>query len=219
MVVFAKMINMNPIIFKNRAQAGKKLAERLSEYKSGKAVILALPRGGVQVAQELSKKLKLTLGIIVVRKIGHPQNPEFSIASISESGEMVPAFDEISNIDQNWLIKESTRQLTEAKRRRRVYWGNREPINIKNKTAILVDDGLATGLTMLAAVKEAKKQNPRELIVAVPVAPKETVRKVRKAGAKVVAIEIPNIFLGAIGSYYEDFPQLTDEEVIEIINN
>lgn len=208
---------MDEIIFEDRVDAGVKLAELLEKYQGQEAVILGLPRGGVVVAKVIADKLNLLLGIIVVRKIGHPLNPEFAIAAISESGKVVKNENIMTDIEPEWFERESSNQLAEAKRRREKYWGSKDSIQLKNKIAIIVDDGLATGLTMLAAIEEAKTQMPSKIVVAVPIAPKGEAVMIETKADEFIATEIPDQFLGAVGAYYENFPQVTDEEVISLL--
>lgn len=205
--------------FNDREDAGNKLAELLEKYREKDAVILALPRGGVVIGKTIAKKLNLPLGLVVVRKIGHPYNPEYGIAAISENGKIVKDELEVENIDPDWFREESDRQLEEAKRRRERYWGDQKPIDLKNKIAILIDDGLATGLTMMAAIAEVKDQNPSKIIVASPVSPSDTASKIEMMVDEFIAVSIPDPFIGAIGSYYEYFPQISDEEVIELLKD
>lgn len=208
---------MNNNHFKNREDAGRRLTILLEKYRGDNAVILALPRGGVVVGKIIAQSLNLPLGLVVVRKIGHPFNHEYAVAAISENGQIVPNEAEIQNIDSGWFKKEAARELKEAKRRRERYWGKREKIPLKDKIVIIVDDGLATGLTMMAAILEVKKQSPRKIIVAVPVSPPETAAKIAKMVDEFVATSIPDNFLGSVGSYYENFPQISDEEVIGLL--
>lgn len=213
------MIFMNEEIFADRLDAGEKLANLLEKHRGEDAVVIGLPRGGVVVAKQIAKRLNLPLQLVVVRKIGHPLNPEFAIAAISESGEIASEPSISGTTDPKWFEEESGRQLNEAKRRREKYWGNRPSINLKDKVAIIVDDGLATGLTMLAAISEVKKQQPKKIVVAVPISPLDTARKIKEEVDEFVAVSIPSLFLGAVGAYYEYFPQISDEEVIDSIQN
>jgi predicted phosphoribosyltransferase len=203
------------IVFQNREQAGEMLAKLLEKYRGNDAVILALPRGGVAVGKVVAQKLNLPLGIIVVRKIGHPISPEYAIAAISESGEIVTnQIDE--NLETKWFEEESAKELSEAKRRRQKYWGNRPQILLKGRITIIVDDGLATGLTMMAAIKEVKKEKPKKVVVAVPVASADAAQKIKILADEFIAIVVSELFF-AVGAYYEDFPQISDEEVIRLL--
>ncbi|PIT97387.1 phosphoribosyl transferase [Candidatus Berkelbacteria bacterium CG10_big_fil_rev_8_21_14_0_10_41_12] len=204
--------------FKDRADAGQQLAVKLEKYRGKDAVILALPRGGVAIGGEIASSLNLPLDIIPVRKIGHPFNPEYAIAALTSDGHIVLGTNELPDVDKEWLEEESKHQQLEAQRRREVYSRGRAPKKITGKIAIVVDDGLATGLTMQAAVWEIKQKNPKKIIVAVPVAPADTAEKISKDVDKVTTVLSPINFLGAIGAYYENFEQVSDEQVIKIID-
>ena len=212
------------MIFENRKDAGAKLAQVLQKYKGKGAIVLALPRGGVPVGAEVAKTLNLPLDILSVRKIGHPGNPEYALGAVTENDTTVFNEQEKSQIDPIWLAEETKKQIQEAQRRRILYFPmNPKPITV-NQTAILVDDGVATGLTMEAAIKQLQSLASQtrsgrlvQIVVAVPVIPKETAQKFRKLGAEVIALEEPEEFLGSVGSYYKNFPQVSDEEVITLL--
>lgn len=206
------------MFLKDRTEAGQLLAEKLKKYRQN-AVVLALPRGGVVVAAEIAKILHLLLDLIIARKIGHPYNSEYAIAAISENGDFVANQAEIVSIDRDWFEKEKARQIEEARHRRKLYLKDRKPITLKDKTVIIVDDGLATGLSMRAAILQIKKQKPKKIVIAVPVAPKDTATNLSQDVDDFVALDIPENFKGAVGAYYQDFNQVSDEEVIGIINN
>lgn len=205
--------------FKDRVEAGIKLAERLKDYINKDVVVYALPRGGVVTGIEIAKKLNAPLDLVIVRKIGHPNNSEYAIAAIAEDGHTTGNEDEISSIDQNWFKKESEKEQNEAKRRREVYLSGKKRILATGKIAILVDDGIATGLTMEAAIKEIKHQNPAKIILAVPVIPKESAEELEKKVDEIVGLDIADNFLGAIGAYYEQFPQISDAQVISLLKD
>ena len=203
-------------MFIDRKDAGKQLAEKLSKYRGKNAVVLALPRGGVVIGYEISRALNLPLDIIVVRKIGHSNNPEYAICAVDERGSLLCNETEARSVDQNWLRAEALHQKEEALRRIKVYRGEKNPEEINNKIVILVDDGIATGLTIRAAVRSIQKQNPKELIIAIPIAPHETVVGLQKE-AEVVVLDDARDYLGAVGAYYNHFPQMSDQEVIELL--
>ncbi len=205
------------IIFRNRSHAGQKLAKLLKKFRAENVVVYALPRGGVIIARELAKKFGWPIDLVIVRKIGHPQNEEYAIGAISESGEAIFDELELQNIDENYLKQKSKEQQEEAKRRHKVYLTNRKSINPHGKVAIIVDDGLATGFSMLAAIRELKKMKPKKIIVAVPVSPRDTAEKITKEVDEFIAVEIPEIFAGAIGAYYNQFEQVSDSEVIKAL--
>lgn len=201
--------------FRNRQEAGQKLAKKLKEkhpiIKNG--IVLALPRGGVVVGAEVAKALSLLLDVIVTRKIGAPLNPEYAVAAIS-AHEMIVSPRE--NPDKKYLEEETKKERQEIDRRVREYRGDRPEIDLKNKTAILVDDGLATGLTMAVAIKEVKLQNPAKIIIAVPVAPPETIDNLKPKVDEIIVLNIEPMFF-AVGQYYEIFGQTTDKEVINLL--
>lgn len=208
------------MIFKNRVEAGEKLAAALGKFKNAPdTIIIALPRGGVIVGYEVAKKLNLPLDIVVPRKIGAPGNPEFAIGAITETGEGI--FDEMTvgtyGITESYLQNEIKKEKTEAVRRLKLYRGTRPPLDLKNKTAILVDDGLATGLTMHAAIKTVKKLGANKIIVTVPVTSPEAAEIIKKEVDEVIYLEAP-AFFGAVGSFYEEFEQTADDEVIDLLS-
>lgn len=206
------------MIFKDRAETGKRLAISLAKYKNQGVIIYALPRGGVVVGAQVARELSAPLEIVVTRKIGHPHNPEYAIAAISESGELVVNEDEVSKIDQNWFKEMIEKETVEAKRRRAAYAG-KPMVSPTGKIAILVDDGVATGLTILAAIKELKKYTPKKLVVAVAVSPADTAATIDKQVDEFVCLYIDQQYRGSVGAYYSSFPQVEDSQVIEILSD
>lgn len=206
--------------FKNRVEAGQKLAELLEEYESSEAVVYALPRGGVILGAEIAKSLNAPLDLIITRKIGHPLQKEYAVGAVAENGHSIFDKESVSGVSEDYLTAEADKQKAEAQRRREVYLGNRKPISAQGKIAILVDDGIATGLTMKAAVKELKLHfQPEKIIVAVPVIPKEfAVELEQNEGIEVAALISDENFLGSVGAYYKEFPAVEDEEVVKIMN-
>ncbi|MBI2659265.1 phosphoribosyltransferase [Candidatus Woesearchaeota archaeon] len=200
--------------FKNRHEAGIKLAERLKKYKDNKEVIvLAIPRGGVEIGYEIAKFLNVKLDIIVTKKIGLRGDEEFAIGSVGPDKKV--ALNEetmrIYNVHEDY-IKEKTREIgKEIERMYRAYRGRYELPNIKNKIVILTDDGIATGFTARAAITYIKSQNPKKLVLAVPVAPSGFAGEIKKE-VELVCLHSTNLF-SSISQFYSDFPQLTDEEV------
>jgi len=203
--------------FKNRIEAGQKLAQALAEYQGQGAAVYALPRGGVVLGHEIAKKLGAPLDLVITRKIGHPLEREYAVCAIAEDGHTLCDEAELALLDKKWLKNEFEKEQKEAKRRRKVYLEDRKPLSAENKIAIIVDDGIATGLTMLLAISEIKHQRPRKIVVAVPVVPKDIAPKIKKEADELVVLEIPEIYLYAVGAYYENFPQVEDEEVIELL--
>lgn len=203
--------------FKNRTEAGKLLAEALGKYKNKDIIVYALPRGGVVTAYEIAKELNAPLDLIITRKIGHRFEPEYAVGAVAENGHIVKEELEGSTIDKKWFHDESKRQQKEAQRRRVKYLSGRKPLSAKGKIAILVDDGIATGLTIKAGVLELKHQNPQKIVVAVPVAPKKVAEQIKKEVDELVVLDAPEFYLGAVGAYYEEFLPIEDEDVIAIL--
>jgi putative phosphoribosyl transferase len=206
------------LVFKDRVDAGRKLADALLQYKGGNTVVYALPRGGVVLGAEIARSLNAPLDLMIVRKVGHPNSPEYAIAAVAEDGHTVMNRFEVDSIDKAWFDEAVRTEQQEARRRRELYTRDRPPIPATGKTAILVDDGLATGLTMFAAVQEVQHSQPHKIVVAVPVAPPHAVQELRQVADEVVALYITPDF-GAIGSFYFRFGQVSDEEVIELMKS
>lgn len=205
-------------MFKNRIEAGRKLAKLLEGFKDKDVVIYALPRGGVIVGAEIAEALQAPLDLIITRKIGHPNNPEYAIGAIAENGHLVSDKEKILSIDEQYIKEEAEKQTKEVKRRKEAYLKGRLTTSCKGKIAILVDDGIATGLTMKAAIYELQTHyQPSKIIVAVPVAPRGIAEELKREGVTFVAIDIPEDFLGAIGTYYQDFSAVSDEDVTRIM--
>ncbi len=208
-------------MFQNRKEAGLRLAEKLTKYSSEKdVIIIALPRGGVVVGAEIAQKIGAPLDVIVTRKIGYPGQPEFAIGAIAENGKL-----EINDfivkkhgIPQSYIEEEINRQKAEIERRVITYRGGGKPPSVKDKTVLLVDDGVATGFTMIAAIRALHEEGIKKLVVAIPLSPEDTFQKLKTLVDEIICLEIPEFFL-AIGNFYYEFEQLTDEEVKELILN
>ncbi len=209
------------IVFQDRKEAGCKLADKLAKYTDEKNIIvLALPRGGVAIGAEIAKRIGAPLDVIMTRKIRFPGEPEFAIGAIAENGK-VALNDRIVksyNILQSYLDEEICRQKAEIERRLIAYRGGEKLTFIKDKIIILVDDGVATGFTIIAAINALKDEGVKKLIVAVPVSPQDTFLKLKGLVDEIICLETPEVFL-AIGDFYYDFEQLTDEEVMQLIQN
>ena len=203
--------------FKNREEAGRLLADKLSALKVEDSVVFALPRGGVVLGYEVAKRLGAPLSLIIVRKIGHPENPEYALCAVSESGGMLCNKAELESIDKKWLRGEMEKERDEAIRRSNAYLAGIKHPDVTEKTAIIVDDGVATGLTLRLAIKEAKRMAPKRIIVAVPIVPNDVARRLREEVDDLVALDIPDVYLGAVGAYYGEFQQVGDEEVIKLL--
>lgn len=206
-------------MFLHREHAGEMLAERLNNYKNREVVVYAIPRGGVAVARPIAKKLGAPLELLITRKIGHPNNLEYAIAAVSESGFIVGDPQELGSVDSQWLKREIKKERKESIRRRNYYRQGETIASSHYHIAIIVDDGIATGWTLKAALREIKQQKPSKIIIAVPVIPRSLYDELHAEKEHIVALEIPSsdTFLGAIGMYYEDFTQMSDEEVKDIL--
>lgn len=206
--------------FSDRSDAGRRLARTLSGYKGRNAVILALPRGGVPVAAEVAAVLDAPLDLILVRKIGVPDQPELAMGAVVDGAEPIVVRNEevieLSGITPREFDEVCARELAEIERRRRFYIGERVRAAITGQVVIVIDDGIATGATTRAALQAIRKRRPKELVLAVPVAPPDTIKELRKEADTVVCLETPEIF-GAIGYFYRDFRQVSDQEVVEIL--
>ena len=206
--------------FTDRTEAGRRLAEQLKRFKDQAPVVLALPRGGVPVAYEVAKALEAPLDLVLVRKIGAPFQPELAIGAVvdGELPELVVNRDVLTEyrIPESYLESERQRQLGEIERRRQLYLAGRPRAPVRERTAIVIDDGIATGATMEAALLATRRAGPKRLVLAIPVAPPDTLERLRPEVDEVVCLMVP-AFLGAIGSFYRDFRQLGDDEVVELL--
>lgn len=207
-------------MFTDRSDAGRRLAQRLVGLKDRKPVVLALPRGGVPIGFEIARLLQAPLDIVLVRKIGAPYREELAIGAIADGDHPELVADQglmrRLNVAPEYLEEAKTAALDEIERRRRVYLGDRSLVDIAGKVAIVVDDGIATGATMQAALRATRRRTPTRLILAVPVAPSDTLKKLRREADEIVCLDTPSDFL-AVGQFYRAFPQLRDEEVIELL--
>jgi putative phosphoribosyl transferase len=203
-------------MFTDRQQAGRELGAELAALKLPDPVVLALPRGGVPVGAEIAAALNSPLDIVIVRKVGAPGNPELAVAAIVDGDppdivlnrEIVEAYG-LGNSDLAALIK---LERPELERRRLVYRGDRHPVSVEGKTAILVDDGAATGTTMKVAVRALRRRSPREIVIALPVAPRDTLGELSLEADRVICLSQP-LHFHALGYHYRSFPQLSDAEV------
>lgn len=202
-------------IFKNRFDAATKLADKLDSYKNTNSIVLAIPRGGAPIGYYIANKLNIPLEIVLSKKIGHPNNPEFAIGSVSIQGVIID--EKVSDVSQEYILSESNRLLKDLKNKFKLFMDNRPITDLKNKIVILVDDGIATGNTMMATIETVKKSSPFKIVVAVPVAPIETAKKLTALVDEFVCLQIPAQFFG-VGQFYADFTQVTDEDVISYLN-
>ncbi|MGA2667018.1 MAG: phosphoribosyltransferase family protein [Patescibacteria group bacterium] len=202
-------------MFRDRIQAGRKLAEELQNKmpKILNGIVLALPRGGVVVGAEIAEKLSLPLDIIVTRKIGHPANPEYAIGAVSEHEIILNPNEEFNPY---YISTQAIKERREIIRRKNLYGGKKPAIPLVGKTVFLVDDGVATGLTVQVAVMELKTLKPRQIIVATPaISPSTLAQLQKKVDAVVTLIVEPKFY--AVGQFYKDFPQISDNEVKHIL--
>jgi putative phosphoribosyl transferase len=206
--------------FANRTDAGQQLARALARYKNKGAVVLALPRGGVPVAAEVAAALEAPLDLILVRKIGVPMQPELAMGAVVDgSNPLVVRNEEVialAGVDETDFKAVCDAELAEIERRRQRYLGGRERIDVAGRIAIVIDDGIATGATTRAALRATRARQPKKLILAVPVAPTESLAAMQEEADEVVCLEDYESF-GAIGFYYSDFRQTSDQQVIDTL--
>lgn len=206
-------------MFRDRSDGGVQLAERLKDYKDREDVlVLALPRGGVVTGYEIARYLNVPLDIIIVRKIGFPGQPEFGIGAVSETETVFLNQRIVSTygVTKQYIEEEINRQKEEISRRVKLYRKGRSIRKLDGKVIILVDDGVATGATMKAAIVALRKEKIIKVVVAIPVAPPETADEIKKMVDEFICIETPPDFM-AVGNHYRDFTQITDEEVVRLL--
>lgn len=205
------------MIFKDRTDAAEKLAKKLEWLKNENPIILAIPRGGVVTGDVIAKTLGVKLDVIVSRKVGAPNNPELAIGAVVHDGSFFPNSDIIDTlgIPKRYIEQEISEQLKEIDRRLIKFRGSKE-YDLKGKTVVLVDDGIATGATMFVAIEWVKKQNPKRVVIAIPVGPRDTIEKLM-AVAEVVVLDVP-VFFNAVGEFYDTFEQVEDYRVVEIMS-
>ncbi len=197
-------------MFRDRTEAGLLLAERLKKFKNDRGVVLAVPRGGVPVAYFVATELGLPLEIILTKKIGHPANKEYAIGAASLTDHFIIPHEYVTpQYIQNELVQ-IRRTLREMYKK---FMGDKEPESLKGKTVIVVDDGVATGNTLLGTIRVLRKSDPDKIIIAVPVASLSAMETLTKQADEVIALLVPEEFYG-VGAFYEDFRQVTDEEVM-----
>lgn len=210
------------MIFLNRFEAGKKLASKLLTTldltPNSSLVVLAIPRGGVIIGSQLSSVLKCPLDVMVTKKIGAPGNPELAIGAVGLTGE--PVVDEALaarlGVDENYLKSKILNLKSELANRLKEYHGGKPALDLKNKVVVITDDGVATGSTMKAAIEIIRQESPQKIVVAVPVIAKDALKEIENLADEVIYLEAPDLFF-AVGQFYQDFEQVTDEEVKELL--
>jgi predicted phosphoribosyltransferase len=209
------------MIFADRTEAGRELAPFLTSYKPEHPIVYALPRGGVAVAAEVARVLAAPLELLLVRKIGVPWQPELAMGALVDGGSPVIVRNaevlSMVSVSEKQFDEVCRRELAEVERRRRRYMSDRAWLDPKGRVAIVIDDGIATGSTMTAALRAMRQHQPKKLVLAVPVAPRETVEKLRGEADDVICPVAPDDF-GAIGFFYRNFRQLSDEDVISLLD-
>lgn len=205
-------------MYLDRLAAGKRLAEELENYDFESVCILAVPRGGIAVAAPVAQKYNTPLQVLVTRKIGHPENPEFAVGSVMPDGSAVVDADTLRlyHVPQDYLEEAIIREYAELRRRMILYTGSEALPDVKGRTVMVVDDGIATGYTMKAAARWLKTRDPLKMILAAPVASPEAVRKLAKEADAVICPLQPEDFM-SVGAFYHDFAQITDQEAIRIL--
>lgn len=204
--------------FSDRVDAGRSLAKALSNFDGKNGLVLGIPRGGVVVGYEIAQVLRLPLDVIIPHKLGAPYNSELAIGAITEDGSTVLDENLIAYLDvtRDYIFEESERQKKEIERRLRLYRQNLPSLELEGKDVIVVDDGIATGSTMKAALLSVKNKGATTITVAIPVGPPSTIKELEKRANKVVCLYMPEYFQ-AIGQFYDDFSQTTDDEVIGLL--
>jgi len=206
--------------FANRSEAGRKLAAALARYANRGAVVLALPRGGVPVAREVAAALGATLDLVLVRKIGVPMQPELAMGAVVDGPRPLTVRNDdviaLAGVSQDEFDRVRDQEIAEIARRRQAYLGTRPHPDVAGRIAIIIDDGIATGATMRAALRAVRARKPEKLVLAVPVAPTDTLAELGDEADEIVCLEDHRAF-GAIGYFYADFSQVSDREVTDIL--
>jgi len=197
-------------MFRDRIEAGLLLAAKLKKYINDSGIVLAVPRGGVPVAYAVARELGFPIEVILTKKIGHPMNKEYAIGAASLTDYFIAPHDDVT---EEYIQQELQRVRSRLKEMYIRFMGDKEPENLKGKTVIVIDDGIATGNTLMGTVNVLRKSNPGKIVIGVPVASKSAVQKLSKEVDEVVAVMIPEEFYG-VGAFYEDFEQVSDEEVM-----
>ncbi len=206
--------------FADRRDAGRQLAEQLASLAAENPVVVALPRGGVPVAKEIAEALGAPLEILTVRKLGAPHNPEYGIGALAEDGTCVVDAEaaKVLGLRNGELDAIVAREAAELVRRVRAYRGDRAPLDLDGRTVIVVDDGVATGVTDTAALRAVRRRRPRRVVLAVPVCSPEALERLQRETDQIVCLQVPRLLRG-VGQYYLDFSQVSDEEVLDALDS
>lgn len=207
-------------MFANRRSAGRQLCARLQHLRQERPVVLALPRGGVPVGFEIAEDLDAPLDIVLVCKIGAPDQPELALGAVADGADpQISISSDLAaalGVDAAYIKNETARQLDEIERRRKIYRGDRPPVPLAGRTAIVVDDGIATGSTMRAALRAIRKAGAGKIVLAVPVAPGDAIEALRNEADEIVCLATPRRFF-AVGAHYTEFTQLADADVVSLL--
>lgn len=205
-------------MFADRREAGRKLAEMLFDYRGKRALVLAIPRGGIVVAEEIAKIIGADLDLVIPRKIGSPSDPEFAIGAVGPDRSYVLNKRVVRElgVPKDYIERTVRIESIEIERRMKKYRGSSEFPDVEGRIVIIVDDGIATGYTMRVVVEFLKKMKPKSIVIAIPVGPADAVEKFREVADEVVCLETPPSF-HAIGAHYKSFPQVSDDEVLKIL--
>ncbi|MGN6196346.1 MAG: phosphoribosyltransferase [Ginsengibacter sp.] len=202
------------MLFVDRIDAAQRLAQKLQKYKGKGGVVLAVPRGGVPIGYYIAIQIGFELDLLMTKKLGHPSNEEFAIGAVGLEGSII---EEQNGISPEYIKTETAKIRQQLKERYQKFMGESKPMNIEGKVAIIVDDGIATGRTVLATLKILRDKNPEKLVVAVPVASEQAAERISKEVDEFISLYTPFHFYG-VGRFYQDFSQTTDEEVIAFLN-
>lgn len=208
------------MVFQDREEAGRQLASRLHQYRETPGgVVLALPRGGVAVGYQVSLALHLPLDVFITRKIGSPENPEYALGAVAETGNLYLNPDAVAEfrLSHREVEEAVEHQRREIHRRQQLYRQGRHPLSLKDSVAIVVDDGIATGATFIASAEAIRRQQPKRLVAAIPVGPAETITRLRSLVDDLVVLATPEPFW-AVGNHYVDFTQVGDHDVLQYLN-
>ncbi len=202
------------VLFQNREEAGQAIGKRLAHYKGKDGIVFAIPRGGVVLGYYAARELQIPLDVVIPKKIGAPTNAEFALAAVMDDGTVFlnPSAPK-HQLPQDYLSSEIKKKIDEIKARMFLYRGNKEIPDVKDKHVFIIDDGVATGSTLFAALNYFEKQSPAKIIAAVPVAPMDMLKRLQRAADEVVCVHSPSLFF-SVGQFYADFHQVSDDEVL-----